>query len=80
MACFWRGWQRSETIKKDAMSRDETNNPRASRKEAEPALLDQLCFSLSEDDFKRFTAMLDSPPKDNPKLRRLLETKAPWER
>lgn len=24
--------------------------------------------------------MLDRPPKDNPKLRRLLETKAPWER
>jgi uncharacterized protein (DUF1778 family) len=62
------------------MSRDEANNPRASRKEAELVLHDRLCFSLPEDDFKRFTAMLDRPPKDNPKLRRLLETKAPWER
>jgi uncharacterized protein (DUF1778 family) len=49
-------------------------------REAESVLLDRCYFSLSEDAFKRFTSMLDSPPKDNPRLRRLLQTKAPWDR
>ena len=49
-------------------------------REAETVLLDRRYFWLSEDEFKKFTAILDSPPKDNPKLRRLLQTKAPWER
>jgi uncharacterized protein (DUF1778 family) len=49
-------------------------------REAESILLDRRYFSLSEDDFKRFAAMLDRPPKDNPRLRRLLQTKSPWDR
>jgi uncharacterized protein (DUF1778 family) len=49
-------------------------------REAESVLLERRYFVLSEEAFKKFTAMLDKPPKDNPKLRRLLETKAPWER
>ena len=49
-------------------------------REAESVLLDQRYFALSEDAFKRFRSMLDSPPRDNPKLGRLLHTKAPWER
>ena len=49
-------------------------------REAESVLLDQRYFSLSEDDFKKFVAMLDRPPKDNPRLRRLLQSKAPWDR
>jgi uncharacterized protein (DUF1778 family) len=49
-------------------------------REAESVLLDRRYFSLSEDEFKKFAAMLDSPPKDNPKLRRLLHTRAPWDR
>ena len=49
-------------------------------REAESVLLDRRYFALSEDAFRRFTSMLDSPPKDNPRLRRLLQTKAPWER
>jgi uncharacterized protein (DUF1778 family) len=49
-------------------------------REAESVLLDRRYFSLSEDEFRKFAAMLDSPPKDNPKLRRLLQTKAPWDR
>lgn len=49
-------------------------------REAESVLLDRRYFALSKDAFKRFTSMLDSPPKDNPKLRRLLQTKSPWER
>jgi uncharacterized protein (DUF1778 family) len=49
-------------------------------REAESVLLDQRYFVLSKYAFQRFTAMLDTPPKSNPKLRRLLATKAPWER
>jgi uncharacterized protein (DUF1778 family) len=49
-------------------------------REAEEVLLDRRYFVLSEEAFKRFTAMLDKPPRDNPKLRRLLETRPPWER
>ncbi len=49
-------------------------------REAEAVLLDQRYFMLSEEAFRKFAAMLDKPPKDNPRLRRLLETKAPWER
>lgn len=49
-------------------------------REAESILLDRRYFSLPEDDFKRFVAMLDRPPKDNPRLRRLLHTTAPWDR
>jgi uncharacterized protein (DUF1778 family) len=49
-------------------------------REAEAVLLDRRYFVLSEEAFQRFTAMLDKPPKDNPKLRRLLESKPPWAR
>jgi uncharacterized protein (DUF1778 family) len=48
-------------------------------REAESVLLDRRYFSLPEDDFKKFVAMLDRPPKDNPRLRRLLQSKAPWD-
>lgn len=48
-------------------------------REAETVLLDPRYFALSEDTFRRFTAMLDRPPAANPKLRRLLQTKAPWD-
>jgi uncharacterized protein (DUF1778 family) len=51
----------------------------ASCREAEAVLLDRRYFTLSADEFKRFQAMLDRPPKENPRLRRLLGTKAPWE-
>lgn len=49
-------------------------------REAESVLLDRRYFALSVNSFKRFTAMLDRPPKDNPRLRRLLRTQPPWER
>jgi uncharacterized protein (DUF1778 family) len=49
-------------------------------REAESVLLDRRYFSLPEDEFKKFVAMLDRPPKDNPRLRRLLQSKAPWDR
>jgi uncharacterized protein (DUF1778 family) len=49
-------------------------------REAQAVLLDRRYLVLSEEAFRRFTAMLDKPPKDNLKLRRLLETRPPWER
>lgn len=48
-------------------------------REAETVLLDGRYFGLSLDAFKRFTTMLDKPPAGNPKLWRLLQTKAPWD-
>ncbi len=48
-------------------------------REAKSVLLDQTHFNLDEDAFLRFTELLDTPPKPNPGLARLLETKAPWE-
>jgi uncharacterized protein (DUF1778 family) len=49
-------------------------------REAESVLLDRRYFALSKEAFHRFQRLLDRPPKDNPKLRRLLRTKAPWDR
>ena len=49
-------------------------------KEAEAVLLDQRYFTLSAEDFKRFLAILDRPPSDGARLRRLLKTRAAWER
>ena len=48
--------------------------------EAESILLDRRFFVLSEAEFKRFTTMLDKPPASNPRLERLLRTKAPWDK
>lgn len=47
-------------------------------REAETVLLDRRYLVLSDEAFEQFTAILDEPPQDNPKLRRLLETKPPW--
>jgi uncharacterized protein (DUF1778 family) len=51
----------------------------AACREAESVLLDQRYFQLDEAQFKRFTAALDKEPTHNPRLRKLLATKAPWE-
>jgi uncharacterized protein (DUF1778 family) len=49
-------------------------------REAEAVLLDRRYFALPQEDFNRFTAMLDKPPASNPRLARLLKTKAPWDK
>lgn len=49
-------------------------------REAENVLLDRRYFVLSAEAYRKFTSMLDRSPKNNAKLRRLLESKAPWER
>ena len=52
----------------------------AACREAEAALLDRRYFVLPADAFRKFAAILDKPARNNPKLRRLLDTKSPWER
>jgi len=48
-------------------------------REAETVLLERRYFMVSDAVFKKFNEMLDKPPADNPRLRRLLLTKAPWD-
>ena len=49
-------------------------------REAEIVLLDRRYFALSQDAFKRFTAILDTPPARSLKLQRLLRSKAVWDK
>ena len=42
-------------------------------------LADRRVFQLDEAQWTAFMEALDTPPEDNPRLRRLLQTKAPWE-
>lgn len=48
-------------------------------REAETVLLDRKVFVLDEDQFNKFVALLDAPPKDNPKLRKLMNRIPIWE-
>jgi len=43
-------------------------------------LLDQAFFTVDVGTFARFQALLDRPLPPTDKLRRLLKTKAPWEK
>ena len=49
-------------------------------REAETVLLERGYFALSEEEFKRFNATLEKPPASNPRLARLLKSKAPWDK
>jgi uncharacterized protein (DUF1778 family) len=49
-------------------------------REAERVLLDERYFALSPEAFTRFLTLLDTSPTNNPKLKRLLQTKSPWDR
>ena len=49
-------------------------------REAESVLLDRRYFALADEEFRKFTAMLDKPPAANPRLARLLKTRAPWDK
>jgi uncharacterized protein (DUF1778 family) len=51
----------------------------AACREAENVLLDQRLFVLGDEAYAAFEAALAAPVKDNPALRRLLTTPAPWE-
>ena len=52
----------------------------AACREAGAVLLDRRFFLLDEKTYRRFITLLDKPPADNPRLRRLLTAKAPWDR
>ena len=51
----------------------------AACREAENVLLDRRLFLVDENTHQAFEALLDAPVNDNPALRILLNSKAPWE-
>jgi uncharacterized protein (DUF1778 family) len=52
----------------------------AARNAAEEALMDHTVFAVNAKAFAEYLARLDAPPRPNARLRRTLETTAPWER
>jgi uncharacterized protein (DUF1778 family) len=52
----------------------------AACREARAVLLDRAFFHLDQASYKKFVAALDRPTAANPRLRRLLASKPPWER
>jgi uncharacterized protein (DUF1778 family) len=52
----------------------------AARHAAEDALLDRTVFTVSSKAYAEFLARLDAPPRPNARLRRSLQTAAPWEK
>jgi uncharacterized protein (DUF1778 family) len=51
----------------------------AARRAAEDAILDQTVVVTDRARYERFLALLDRPPQSNEKLRKLMQTPAPWE-
>lgn len=52
----------------------------AACREAQETLLDRRVFLLDDEAWQRFNTLLETPPRDLPRLRKLLTTKAPWEK
>jgi len=52
----------------------------AARLAAEEALLDQRLIVTSHEAFAEFLARLDQPPHPNARLRKMLQTPAPWDK
>ena len=52
----------------------------AACREAEDVLLDQTFFTVDAGTFAKFQSLLDRPLPPTDKLRRLLKTKAPWDK
>jgi uncharacterized protein (DUF1778 family) len=50
----------------------------AARHAAQDALLDRTVFRVSPKAYAEFLARLDAPPQPNERLRRSLQTPAPW--
>lgn len=50
----------------------------AARDAATATILDRALFRMDRSAFSKFVAMLDAPPKPNARLRKLMQTKAPW--
>lgn len=52
----------------------------AARMAAEEALLDQVVITVSPQAYEQFLARLDMPPQANVRLRKTMQSPAPWER
>ena len=52
----------------------------AARHAAEDALLERTVFVFNPKTYAEFVARLDAPPRPNARLRRSLQTPAPWEK
>ena len=52
----------------------------AACREADAVLLDRRLFLLDDKSYQRFVAALDKSPAENPRLRRLLTSKAAWDK
>jgi uncharacterized protein (DUF1778 family) len=52
----------------------------AATREARTVILDRRLFELEDSALQRFIDVLDAPRKNNPRLRRLMTRRAPWER
>lgn len=51
----------------------------AAARSAEELLMDRSLFALDADQWEAFNQALDAPPAENPRLRKLMHTKSPWE-
>lgn len=51
----------------------------AARMAAEEALLEQTIIAVSPKAYAAFVARLDMPPQPNERLRKMLQTAAPWD-
>jgi uncharacterized protein (DUF1778 family) len=52
----------------------------AARMAAEEALLDQVIIAASPEAYAAFLTRLDMPPEPNERLRKTMQTPAPWEK
>ena len=52
----------------------------AARREAEWVLRERRLITLPPEDYDALAAAIEGPPKENPRLRKLLETPDPWDR
>jgi uncharacterized protein (DUF1778 family) len=51
----------------------------AARRAAEDTLLDRTLFTVGPQAYRQFLDRLDAPPQPNERLRKTMQTPAPWE-
>ena len=52
----------------------------AARQAAQNALLDRTVIPINDKAYAAFVALLDAPPQPNERLRKSLQTPAPWDK
>ena len=52
----------------------------AATEKAQEVLLDRTVFTLDEERYEKFLAVLDDPAPSNAAIRKILARKAPWEK